>query len=289
MPEFCFFTCGGGQFWEDVFFYQKWRIQRHYKTKEFRLLDPWDIRRYEGGFEECRQAFLKYITMYQLPRQKGHMIIMLHGLAETKNIFKPLWRKALQEGFLAAAINYPSTRKNLNAHVKQINFLLNHLEDVQEVSFVTHGIGGIILRKLLLAKEPWQQKLKIGRVVQVAPPNRGSALMTKMAEFSLCRKILGPVLSEMSPEDARRFPWIRKGIEVGVIIPLKENHLLCKMMPKSITRLFNKKDEAYLKEAKESIVIKNGRWNPFKCRKVVNACINFLQKGTFSAGNARSK
>ena len=113
--------------------------------------------------------------------------------------------------------------------------------------------------------------------------------MTKMAEFSLCRKILGPVLSEMSPEDASRFPWIRKGIEVGVIIPLKENHLLCKMMPKSITRLFNKKDEAYLKEAKESIVIKNGRWNPFKCRKVVNACINFLQKGAFSAGNARSK
>ena len=109
--KFNFFTCGGGQFWEDVFFYQKWRIQRHYKTQEFRLLDPWDIRRYEGSFGECRQAFVTYISMYQLARQKGHMIVMLHGLGETKNIFKPLWREALKRGYLAAAINYPSTRK----------------------------------------------------------------------------------------------------------------------------------------------------------------------------------
>lgn len=282
MKRFDFFTCGGGQFWEDVFFYQKWRIQRHYKTKEFRLLDPWDIRRYEGGFEECRQAFLKYIAMYQLPRQKGHMIIMLHGLAETKNVFKPLWRKALQEGFLAAAVNYPSTRKNLAGHVKQINFLLNHLEDVQEVSFVTHGIGGILLRKLLMCKEPWQKKLKIGRVVQVTPPNQGSALMTWAAQFALFRKILGPVLEEMSPEDAKHFPWIRKGIEVGVIIPGKENRWWCKMMPKSITRMLNKKDEAYLKEAKETILIKNRHLDPFKNKRIVNACLNFLQKGNFS-------
>ena len=147
--KFNFFTCGGGQFWEDVFFYQKWRIQRHYKTQEFRLLDPWDIRRYEGSFGECRQAFVTYISMYQLARQKGHMIVMLHGLGETKNIFKPLWREALKRGYLAAAINYPSTRKSLESHVKQLNFFLNHLEDVQEISFITNGMGGLLLKKLL--------------------------------------------------------------------------------------------------------------------------------------------
>ncbi len=285
MPGFSFFTCGGGQFWEDVFFYQKWRIQRHYKTKEFRLLDPWDIRRYEGGFEECRQAFLKYITMYQLPRQKGHMIIMLHGLGETKNIFKPLWRKALQEGFLAAAINYPSTRKSLAGHVKQINFLLNHLEDVQEVSFVTHGIGGIILRKMLVSKEPWLQKLKIGRIVQVCPPNQGSAWLTKLSQYAFCRKILGPVISEVSTEDAKRFPWIRKGIETGVISTAREKRGIYKWLPEKFSRYFNNGQEAYLKEAKEIVSIKNRHFNPFKNRRIVNACLNFLQKGKFNQVN----
>ena len=52
---FHFFTLGGKQFWEDVFYYQKWRIQRHYRTRKYRLLDNWDICRAKGTFEECRK------------------------------------------------------------------------------------------------------------------------------------------------------------------------------------------------------------------------------------------
>ena len=105
--RFDFFTLGGSQFWEDVFFYQKWRIQRNYKTKQYRLLDNWDIRRAEGRFENCRRAFLKYIEVFQLSRQKGHMVIMLHGLGESKNIFKPLWREALKNGYQPCAVCLP--------------------------------------------------------------------------------------------------------------------------------------------------------------------------------------
>lgn len=151
--RFEFFTMGGSQLWEDVFFYQKWRIQRNYRTKEYRLLDPWDVQRHSGGFENCRRAFLDYIEIYEISRQRGHMVIMLHGLGDSKNIFKPLWRAVLKEGMMAAAINYPSTRKRIDSHVRQLDFLLNHLEDVQEVSFVTKGVGGIVLRKLRLGRK----------------------------------------------------------------------------------------------------------------------------------------
>ena len=66
---FDFFTFGGGQFWEDVFYYQKWRIQRNYESKQYRLLDSWDIKRHKGSFEDCRKAFLKLIEAYELPRR----------------------------------------------------------------------------------------------------------------------------------------------------------------------------------------------------------------------------
>ena len=59
--KFNFFTFGGSVFWEDVFFYQKWRIQRNCCTKKYRLLDSWDIRRASGTFEDCQKAFIKYI------------------------------------------------------------------------------------------------------------------------------------------------------------------------------------------------------------------------------------
>ena len=96
--KFNFFTFGGSQFWEDVFFYQKWRIQRNCHSKIYRLLDKWDIKRAEGSFETCRKAFVKCIEVYEIPRQKGELVILLHGISETKSIFRPLWKMLVNEG-----------------------------------------------------------------------------------------------------------------------------------------------------------------------------------------------
>lgn len=279
--QFDFFTLGGSQFWEDVFFYQKWRIQRNCNSKTYRLLDNWDIRRHEGSFEDCRLAFVKYIEIYELSRQKGHMIIMLHGLGDSKNIFKPLWRKAIESGYMAAAINYPSTRKNIDSHVRQLDFLLNHLEDVQEVSFVTKGVGGIVLRKLMSVESPWQQNIKISRIVEVSPPNQGSAFLTKLNEYKLFRFILGPMLKELSRKDVSKIPDFPNNIEVGIIsrksLMLGFGHLL----PKSFKNSLPSTNEVKLINAKETINIKGSEFNPFKNPRIVNACINFLGKGHF--------
>ena len=70
---FDFFTYGGAMFWEDVFFYQRWRIQRHCFSKIYRLLDPWDIRRAQGSFQVCQKKFIKYIESYEIPKQQGDM------------------------------------------------------------------------------------------------------------------------------------------------------------------------------------------------------------------------
>ena len=59
--SFDFFTFGGNRNWGDIFFYQKWRIQRNINAKEYRLLDPWDISRKDGSFEECRKKFVDYV------------------------------------------------------------------------------------------------------------------------------------------------------------------------------------------------------------------------------------
>lgn len=280
---FNFFTLGGSQFWEDVFFYQKWRIQRHYKTKEFRLLDPWDIKRYGGGFEECRQAFVKYISIYQMARQKGHMIVMIHGLADSKNVFKPMWRAALKENFLAAAVNFPSTRKRIDSFVKQLNFLLNHLEDVQEVSFITLGVGGIILRKLLASNEPWLSRLKINRAVEVCPPNQGSFLLSKLSQFKIFRFLLGPVISEMDRAHALEWQNLPLKTQVGVIYTHQKDRGLLRFLPQKISKLFCTKEQAFLPQARDFVFIPNWHLNPFKNKRIAEACLHFIKRGYFKS------
>ena len=130
--KFDFFTFGGFLFWEDVFFYQKWRIQRHCITKKYRLLDSWDIRRESGNFEDCQKAFIDCINCYEITKQPKHMVILLHGYMDSKNIFKNLWRKFVLTKSSVAALNYPSTFRNSLAVAHQLLFFLNHTEDVEE-------------------------------------------------------------------------------------------------------------------------------------------------------------
>lgn len=278
--RFDFFTLGGSQFWEDVFFYQKWRIQRNYKTKQYRLLDNWDIRRAEGNFENCRRAFLKYIEVFQLARQKGHMVIMLHGLGESKNIFKPLWRQVTQNGYMAAAVNYPSTRKRIDGHLRQLDFFMNHLEDVQEVSFVTHGIGGLILRKLLALDSPWQHRLKVRRIIEVNPPNQGSAFLCLLGKYRFFQWLLGPILKDLTPAAAEKIPLFENPQQIGIINCASPLQKMSFLFPGGWRKALNN-NEAKLNGVKQIITIKTMRPNPFKNEEIVKRCVKFLNQGKF--------
>ena len=277
--KFDFFTFGGGQFWEDVFFYQKWRIQRNHKTKQYRLLDNWDIRRNQGTFEECRQAFVKFIEVYEISRQKGHMVIMLHGLGDTKNIFKPLWRKTLESGYMAAAINYPSTRKDLASQIRQLDFLMNNLEDVTEVSFVTKGIGGVILRALLNGNAPWLEKIKINRVVQINPPNKGSKWLEALSKYEIMRWLLGPMLEEMTPSKVAKVPNFKKDVQVGIIYASSGLKKWKWLLPSKLKSCLPGKEEVELQGAREVALVKNGKLNVINNPKVVTYTTNFLVNG----------
>ncbi len=276
-----FYTLGGGHFWEDVFFYQKWRIQRNYVTKKCRLLDNWDISRFEGSFEECRRAFIQFIEAFELPRQKGHMVIMLPGLGESKNIFKPLWRAVLKEGFLAAAVNYPSTQKEIDGHVRQLDFFLNHLEDVEKVSFVTNGAGSIILKRLFMLETPWRQHLKIGRAVEVRPLNHGSRLLKKLSRSKLFGFILGPMAAEMSPAEIEKIPPLPKEIETGIVL---SESLLTRILEK-LTGTGNERPnpeaEKQFEKAADVVEITSHKWNIFNSKDVTDAVTKFLLTGKF--------
>lgn len=287
--RFDFFTLGGSQFWEDVFFYQKWRIQRNFETKVCRLLDPWDIRRHKGSFESCKKAFFKYIEVYEISRQKGHMIIMLHGLFDSKNIFKPLWREALKQGYLAAALNYPSTQKHLESHVRQLDFFLNNLEDVQEVSFVSKGVGGLILRSLLNMRDSkWQKRIKIGRVVQIDPPNRGSRFFGWLGRYKIMHMIFGPILNDASPIKAEYIPEFPSDVEFGIIAcdsPLQK--IVKFVAEKTQDRSLYSENDSILAHAKGFTRINNWHINPLKNKEIIQKTISFLNNGTFEVSQSQ--
>lgn len=280
--KFDFFTFGGSQLWEDIFFYQKWRIQRYFESPKCRLLDPWDIQRHVGSFEECSKAFYKYIEIYELPRQKGHMIVMIHGLFDSKNIFKPLWRAALANKFSAAAVNYPSSQKSLDAHVAQFETFLNNLVDITEVSFVTKGVGALILRELLNRRNmEWQKKLKINRIVEIAPPNQGSKLFAKLNQFKIANLVFGPMLKDATPKKVAYIPDIDKSFETGIITCETPIMNFVSVLPEKYKHQLYNENEAWTECFTDLIKIKNHYFNPLKNKNIVEQTMYFIKNGRF--------
>lgn len=278
-----FFTLGGTCFWEDLFFYQEWRIQRNYISKKCRLLDKWDISRFEGSFEECRQTFVKYIEVYEISRQKRKMIVMIPGLGASKRVFEKMRKAALERGYGAAVINYPSTQKGSEAHLRQLEFWLTHLEDVAEVSFVTEGIGGLLLRKLFARRGEWMNKLKCGRIVEIAPMLHGCPLLARLSENRFFSFILGPMAAEMSPEDCETVPGYGDAAENAIILSesvwLTMLEKLCKQ-PRIRSNAEGLRQSGDVKEVMNRYSI---RINSLNSSKIIKSTLDFIADGNFGA------
>lgn len=276
--KFDFFTFGGSVFWEDVFFYQKWRIQRNCYTKKYRLLDSWDIRRASGTFEDCQKAFIRYIDCYEITKQRGDMIILLHGYADSKNIFKPLWRRFMRTKANVAALNYPSLFRNAQGTAHQILFFLNHIESINKVSFVTKGCGNLVLRQMFnlpVELQSFRQNMRIGSIVEINPVEKRNLFCELMARFKFCRFLFGPFLNDFTESGLKNLPSLPSECNVLRIFSEPIGHRILNNLLNLIT--FHEKE--VFQTAQKSIFVKGTYLNPLKNEQVLDFTIKFINNG----------
>ncbi len=199
-------TLGGRQFWADVAWSEGWRVQQHVLTGHSRLLDPGDTRRAWGPEEFC---------IAKLPAQQAkRLVILLHGLGRTRFSMDPMRRELEAGGECVASFAYPSTRASIDEHAAQLEKLLNRLEGLQQVAFVTHSLGGRVLLRLLEREGNWMERIEVDRIVQLAPPNGGSSLARQLAQVPLVSTLMGPSFMEVRNPATQVPP---PGVPVGVV------------------------------------------------------------------------
>ena len=158
------------------------------------------------------------------------VVVLLHGLARSPQSMTKIERALEKEGYEVLNIGYPSRKFSIEKLSEIVrDEIFKNLKDVERIHFVTHSMGGIIVRYM-------QQRFpidNIGKVVMLSPPNHGSEVVDKLGRLKLFKCINGPAGSQLGTSEGSLLLQLDAvDFELGVITGDRSiNWILSCMIP----------------------------------------------------------
>lgn len=145
-------------------------------------------------------------------------VVLLHGLLRTSASMQPMEQALTEAGYAVVNVDYPSREHELDVLAPlAVEAGLGGCRakpDVGRIHFVTHSLGGILVRQYLASHEI----AELGRVVMLAPPNQGTIAVDTLRDVPGFDWMNGPVGVQMGKgEDSAVRALGPADFDVGII------------------------------------------------------------------------
>lgn len=213
--------------------------------------------------------------------EQNQCVILLHGMGRTSLSLGPIENALELRGYHVWNESYPSLTQGVDeiaplAIESGLEFCHSH--QAERVHFVTHSLGGIIVRYYLQD----HQIANLGRIVMLAPPNQGSEVTDEMKDGFFYKTFMGPAGQALGT-DGNSLPNKLKPIagEIGIIAGEKDAE------PWFLPEIPGDDDgkvaveRTKLPEMKDFILVEAGHTFIMRDDEVIRQVYYFLQNGVF--------
>lgn len=212
----------------------------------------------------------------------GECVVLLHGLMRSATSMNRMQRELEAEGYATANIDYPSREYTVEelaelAVPEGLAACRMH-EDIDRIHFVTHSLGGILLRQYLSQHDIEE----LGRVVMLGPPNQGSAAVDELGEFPGFDWLNGPAGRQLGKgDDSIPLQLGPAGFELGVIAGNRTIDPITSAVLENPDDGRVSVEDTKLDGMADFVVVDHSHAFMMRMRRTIELTINFLRTGSF--------
>lgn len=209
-------------------------------------------------------------------------VIVLHGLGRTAKSMTPIQKKLEADGYFVWNKSYPSRDENIISLAE--SFLGEGIAQcraagVANIHFVTHSMGGILVRQYLQNRVLEMQ----GKIIMLAPPNHGSEIADHLQARFWYEWMMGPAAMELGTGEGSRPNSLQPVLgTIGVIAGATS-------FEPWFSWMFNGSHDGKvsvastrLDEMSDFLVVERGHTFIMRSERVIEQILFFLQHGCFN-------
>ncbi len=226
-------------------------------------------------------AVMIFTSTLQVGAEPLGQVVVLHGLGRSSTSMWLLANRLAQAGFEVHNLDYPSTEATINQLVEMLDNEVEAccLSGGQPLHFVTHSLGGILVRAYLAQKRPHN----LGRVVMLSPPNQGTQLVDELRDNPLFQWATGPAGQELGTDPSNLPSRLGPAdFEVGIITGSQSLNPLTSWLVTGEDDGKVSVESAQLKGMADFLVVPNTHTFIMNSSQVAQEVVHFLEHGSFS-------